>query len=283
MQNTLKKTIISAMALTMLAGCASGAGKKEAEPEMPAEQPAETATTAPEVQHDIVNIAVFGIDDESDGIKAPRADAIKVVSFDYDENTIDVISVPRDLEVMIGGSHNAVGPINEAVEYGGSELQLQTLNDALGLEIEKYVQFDYEALGAVVDAIGGVDIELTQEEIDQTNKPLDIKGEAGVYTLNGKQAMMYSRIYKIDGEEARMDRSVKLMKAVFAQAKELSAVQLAGVVARAFPHVHTNMSMDEIIQYANDVMGFDLGNIKTHTLASSADDIKAEVSEILQG
>ena len=284
MQSTLKKAFISVMALLMITGCA-GAPEKEPE-QTPEASPISEVQEAPAVEetaqeHDIANLAIFGIDDKSDGIPGKRSDLIKIASFDYDDNTVKVISVARDLKTFIGGNHQKSGWINEAVEYGGAELQLATLNETLDLDIENYIEFDYEAFKALVDALGGVDIELTQEEIDQTNKPLNIKGKAGTYTLNGEQALMYTRIYKIDSEEGRMDRSAKVIKAAAEKAKELGPMDLVSVINKVYPHVRTNLHLDEVVQYVNDIMDLKYSDIQTYVIPSDATAV--EISENNKG
>lgn len=285
MHNTLKKAIISIMALLTITGCA-GAPAQEPEKEAEETPVAEVQEQQPEdkpaaQEHEIVNVAIFGLDDKTDGNPEKRADLIKIASFDYDDNSVKVISVARDLETFIGGKHQKAGWINEAVEYGGYDLQLETLNETLDLDIENYVAFDYDAFKVLVNALDGVEIELTQAEIDQTNKPLNIKGEAGTYKLNGEQALMYSRIYKIDGEEARMDRSAKVIKAAAKKMKDLGPMEIVSIINKVYPYVHTNLHLDEVIQYVTDVMGLEFSDIETHVIPSSG--TKVEISAADEG
>ena len=268
-----KTKFVSASILASLlavTGCAAPTAQQDADPVETAvtkvqedgEKEEVSSAEKEEIQeHEFFDVAVFGIDDESDGIKHQQADAIKLVSVDYDDQKVNIVSPARELLVYVGGDVQRIEKINDVFAYGGDALQLETVNSAFDLDFEKYISFDYEALKAAVDALGGVDIDLTQAEIDQTSRPLGIKGTAGTYTLNGEQAVKYCRIFKIDSDDARTDRVTKVVMAAAKKMKEAGPLQVASVVSKAYPYVRTNLRTDEIIQLVTDFLSFEKEDI----------------------
>lgn len=253
----LKFITIPALAGALVLGaCSSPEAPAAPEVETPVETeaPAETAAPAetsetPVAEHQFTNIAVFGLDDKSDGTPEINADSIKLLAFDYDEKKINIASPSRELLTLVNGK---VGKIGSAYALGKEEAQLEVINKTFGLDFDKYVTFDYDAIKILVDHFKGVDIDLSEEEIKQTNHPLNISGPAGTYTLDGKQAVAYCRIVKIDGEEQRSDRVSKVAEQLAKKMKDAGAIEMTSLVTKVLPHVHTNLKTDEMIQLATD-------------------------------
>ena len=271
-----KRLMIGALAAAMLGvtGCAEEGAEiqktasaepvKEETAEPVAEKaeekkPEATPEAKPAEVHDVEKFAFFGIDDKRD--EGGAADAIKIISLDKTDKKISVVSIPRDTVVYITGRYQDYGLLKDSMKKGGEEAAMETLNYNFGLDLDKYLVFDYGALAKLVDRVGGVEIELTKEEIDQTDKPLGIKGEAGVYTLNGEQAVNYTRIYKIDSDEKRMERSTKVIQVLAEKLKNASALEVMGALNDVIPFVHTNMDSAEILDLIPEVMGMDLDDI----------------------
>ena len=257
----LKFIMIPALAgALVLGGCGAAATEKAAEPEEttetltegPAETPAETEVPAetPVAEHQFTNIAVFGLDDKTDGTPEINADSIKLLALDYDEKKINIASPSRELLTFV--DEGKVGKIGSAYAIGREDKQLEVVNRTFGLDFDKYVSFDYDAIKVLVDHFGGIDIDLTEEEIKQTNHPLNISGPAGTYTLNGKQAVAYCRIVKIDGEEQRSDRVSKVAEQLAKKMSDAGAIEMAGLISKVLPYLHTNLKADEMIQLATD-------------------------------
>mgnify|MGYP002963054006 FL=1 len=122
----------------------------------------------------ITNIALFGVDarDYDGGTFAGRSDAIMVMSIDNVHHKVKLTSIMRDVRVYMGdGSPYDSGydKLNHAYMYGGPEQAIRTINQNFGLDIQDYVTVNFASMAKIVDAFGGVNIDLTEEEVEQVN------------------------------------------------------------------------------------------------------------------
>ena len=169
----------------------------------------------------ITNIALFGVDarDYDGGTFAGRSDAIMVMSIDNVHHKVKLTSIMRDVRVYMGdGSPYDSGydKLNHAYMYGGPEQAIRAINQNFGLDIQDYVTVNFSAMAKIVDAFGGVNIDLTEDEISEINKnmyalaaesPESMAGDVSTYAplsagegvlLNGDEAVAYGRIRAID-------------------------------------------------------------------------------------
>lgn len=172
-----------------------------------------------------IDIALFGIDKRNENEKS-RSDSIIIASIDLEKKTINLVSLLRDTLVEIDG--HGQDKLNHAYAYGGSKLSLETINSNFDLDIDKYVSVDFYSLAKVIDIVGGVDIELKDYEIEQINanlveinkienlkKGTDYITQNGIKTLNGRQAVAYSRIRKKgNGDYERTQRQRNVLKSI---------------------------------------------------------------------
>ena len=125
----------------------------------------------------IKNIALFGLDSRN-GEFTGRSDVIMILSVDNKHGKLKLTSILRDSELTIEGEGNDgsylnyVDKINAAYFYGGPELAIRTINQNFGLDIRDYVTINFANMASIVDAFGGVDIELTAEEVEAVNDNL---------------------------------------------------------------------------------------------------------------
>lgn len=125
----------------------------------------------------IKNIALFGLDSRN-GEFTGRSDVIMILSVDNKHGKLKLTSILRDSELTIEGESNDgsylnyVDKINAAYYYGGPELAIRTINQNFGLDIRDYVTINFANMASIVDAFGGVDIELTAEEVKAVNDNL---------------------------------------------------------------------------------------------------------------
>lgn len=172
-----------------------------------------------------IDIALFGIDKRNENEKS-RSDSIIIASIDLEKKTINLVSLLRDTLVEIDG--HGQDKLNHAYAYGGSKLSLETINSNFDLDIDKYVSVDFYSLAKVIDIVGGVDIEFKDYEIEQINanlveinkienlkKGTDYITQNGIKTLNGRQAVAYSRIRKKgNGDYERTQRQRNVLKSI---------------------------------------------------------------------
>ncbi len=199
----------------------------------------------------ITNLVFYGVDGRDHDYQG-RSDVIMVVSINGKTGKIKLISIARDTYVSVPGYYDT--KINHAYAYGGAELAIQTLNENFGLDITDYVTVNFDSLADVIDEMGGIDLEISEGERQQINAYL-LSGEplqeSGMVHLNGPQAVSYSRIRKIGGDDMRMERQRKVLSCLFEKAREINPLQYPSYVRKFAPMVETSLSNEEILKIAS--------------------------------
>lgn len=209
----------------------------------------------------ITNIALFGLDSRAKESEiegkalSGLSDSIIVVSINTNENTVKMTSILRDSWVPVEG--HGMQKINAAYSYGGAKLAIKTVNKHYGLNITDYVSINLYQLWAVIDILGGIDIHITEAERLMLNDLADNEGfnvkkveKSGYVHLDGGQAMMYSRIRKIDSESIRAMRQQKVLNCLFEKLKKTPKSQYADLLKKVLKHVETSLDFDEIYNFA---------------------------------
>ncbi len=207
-------------------------------------------------QTQALNILLIGVDtirEETNG----RSDAMILVRADPEGGEARMVSFLRDLYVAIPG----VGKtrLNAAYYYGGEQLLKETLQRNFGVEIDRTVTVHFSMLAELVDQLGGVEIDVSPRELAQLNNILNdyndsygLSGgqvdQAGLQRLNGKQALCYSRIRKIDSDFQRTSRQQAVIAAMLRQAQTLDRWQLFWLALQNLPKVRTDLSLGDITQ-----------------------------------
>jgi LCP family protein required for cell wall assembly len=177
-------------------------------------------------------VLLVGID-RRPGEKTARADAILLMRLNPQGGVVSLLSVPRDLWVPIPGVGN--GRINAGYQYGGLALQKRTVSDFLGVRIDHAVAINFGGFEALIDALGGVTINVPRRLVDPAYPTPDygttrVVFEPGVQRMNGARALIYSRTRHPDSDFGRMHRQQQMMAAIGAQ---LRALGVGGTAARA--------------------------------------------------
>lgn len=207
------------------------------------------------------NIALLGIDarDMTDDSQT-RSDAMIIASVDKATNDVRLVSLYRDTYVNLGDNYG-LDKMTHAYFYGGATQTLQTINRNLDLNCEEVVVVNWKSVADTVDALGGLDIEIQESEINEMNKYIkdtqkNIGGskkkikKAGMQTLNGNQAVTYARIRKdsIDGDHRRNERMKIVLSSAFDKAKTLSLSRLNQIANEILPGIKTNMSTNQMME-----------------------------------
>ena len=229
-------------------------------------------SASPELPKDKINILLLGVDRFTG---AQRSDTIIVASVGY--SSVTLTSILRDTIVNIPGQGQM--KVNAAYAYGGPELTMRTLNENFGLNLTKYAVVDFAALADIINAMGGVDIQLTkaeQTEInnnvrdaweeefypqgygDEARRMLDLNfadaDENGRITarLDGFQALGFARIRKLDSDFMRTSRQRRVINACFSSLKAnwKNVPMLADLVKVATSRIQTNMGILEMLSIA---------------------------------
>lgn len=187
------------------------------------------------------NIALFGIDTRDDTYEGSRSDCIMIASINHDTKEIKIVSVYRDTYLNIPG--RGLDKVNHAYSYGGPALSMSTLNTNLDLDITEFATVNFTATKDIINAIGGVEIEVTDAEA----KSIPRISSGGTYLLDGEQALAYGRIRKIDSDYKRTERMRTVVMAVFEKAKTMSITELNKLANQLLPEIYTNISATEIL------------------------------------
>ncbi len=200
----------------------------------------------------ITNIVFYGID-SFEG-KSGRSDAIMILTIDENTKKIKLTSIPRDSYVNIPG--RGMDKINHAYAFGGPQLALKTLNSNFGLDVKYFATVNFSSLPKIIDSIGGITLNVTNAEAGTGN----ISGinTAGTYNLNGKQALSFSRIRKIDSDFERSRRQRDVIEAIINNMFTKNLTSYPGTLSTLLPLISTNMSSTEIIAMATDVITKDI-------------------------
>ncbi|MDU6807975.1 MAG: LCP family protein [Clostridium sp.] len=194
-------------------------------------------------KENITNILLLGIDNQENA-----SDAMMVFSLDKDTNTAKLTSIMRDLSVDLGPNAEK-HKINYAYNVGGVEESVKVVNREFDLDINKYVKVSFDGLVDVIDYIGGININITESE-----RKIIGASKSGNVTLNGKQALAYSRIRKIDNDYQRTSRQRKVLMAIFNKAKSISVSSYPKALSDLSSNVETNLATFELLDLAKAVM-----------------------------
>lgn len=211
---------------------------------------------------DVVNIALFGLDRRSKD-EASRSDSIIIASIDYSHNKIKLSSIMRDTYVDVPG--HGMTKITHAYAYGGPQLAIKTLNENFNLNIKDYVTVDFFSLEKIIDALGGVTIDVRNEELPYINSYMkevtNIEKEkvtpvttAGSINLNGLQAVAYSRIRYIGNDFERTERQRKVLTQILTKVQEAGITKYPSLVSTLLPYVETSISKGEIVSLGAGIL-----------------------------
>lgn len=204
------------------------------------------------------NIVLLGLDAREDNFgTGNRSDCIMIISLNQETKNVKIASVYRDTYLNIDG--HGLDKVTHAYSYGGPKLALSTLNKNLDLNITEFVAVNFDTVHTVVDSVGGVDINIEQSELKYINNYITAADKqfgtstqkittTGKQTLNGVQALAYSRIrYTEGGDYKRTERMRDVLIAVFEKAKTMSVSDLNSLSDTILPHVSTNININEAI------------------------------------
>lgn len=207
--------------------------------------------------NEIINIALFGIDTRAnDYDSATRSDSIMIASLDKQHKKIKLTSIMRDTYVNI--PDRGYDKINHSYAYGGPELAIKTINKNFDMNIKNYVTVNFSAMAKIVDAVGGVEIDVKDYEI----KHIPGVNGTGLQKLSGDQAVSYSRIrYSGDGDYERTQRQRTVLENVITKVlNSKSLTQALALIETLTPNVETSLSTTDMVGLATDVFS---SNIKT--------------------
>lgn len=217
-----------------------------------------------------MNIALFGVDAVTDSqlFKNSRSDSIMVASINMDNGEIKLVSVYRDTYMNDGT--DSYGKANQAYSYGGAEQAVKMLNMNLDLDIENFITVGYRGLSEVIDGLGGVYIEVDEEELKHINNyQMDVADilkcsykevtKSGYQLLDGLQATAYCRIRYTKGDDfKRTARQREVIKAIEEQAKKADLATLTKVFTDATKDIYTSIDTKDIMDLLANINNYSI-------------------------
>ncbi len=215
------------------------------------------------------NIALFGIDSRDSSLgKGNRSDCIIIASINNETKEVKLISVYRDTYVNIEGY--GLDKITHAYSYGEAPLALKTLNENFDLNITEFITVNFDVVAEAINALGGVTIDIEEDELEYINEYIEATSEstgiesekitsAGTQTLDGVQAVAYSRIrYTEGGDYKRTERMRTVVEAMVEKFKTKSISEMNEIIDQILPEVYTNITSSDIFSLLPSIASFNI-------------------------
>lgn len=194
----------------------------------------------------LLNILLIG-QDAREGDEQARSDSMILCSYNKKTNTLTMTSFLRDLYVEIPG--HGSNRINAAYSFGGTALLKKTLEHNFGLYIDGSIEVDFSHFSEIIDHLGGVEIQLRQDEANTVNQQTGSNLSEGLQKLNGAQALAYARIRNldIDGDFSRTDRQRKVINALVDRFRDIQFTELTSLLNDLLPMITTDLNPGQIL------------------------------------
>lgn len=228
----------------------------------------------------VTNILIIGEDirDTAGGTNG-NTDVMMLCSINYETKEVTLTSFMRDMYVEIADTGGTYAKLNSAYATGGAELTMKTLKNNFGIDVDKYVLFNFYTFIDIVDACGGVDIRISDEEavgmqapMAEQNKYLknkkgtDYFTEGGAYHMNGNQALGYARLrYVGNADFERTERQRRVVTKIAEKAKDMSLVELSDLLDKVLRELETNLTDGEIaylLYNSADLLSYDINQLR---------------------
>ena len=205
------------------------------------------------------NILLIGVDSRSNS-NTGRSDCMILITINQDNNTITMTSFLRDIYCYIPGY--GYNRLNTAYAYGGASLLKNTIYQNFGISVDSYMVVNFYTVASLIDAVGGVDLEVTAEEIEVMNTYIAAQNklfgnatgtdiistsDAGYMHLTGNQALAYARVRYVGSDFARTGRQRQVIELVYEKAMDMSAGELLAIVEEFLPQVTTDISQSDCL------------------------------------
>ena len=222
------------------------------------------------LEGDLINIMLIG-QDRRPGEERARSDSMILVTINEEKNTIQLTSFMRDLYVQIPGYLD--NRLNVAYRYGGTSLMNETFKINFGLEIDGNVMVDFDEFTSIIKILGGVSLEMSSAEAKYMNDRYGNKFKSGMNYMNADEALDFTRMrYAAGGDYGRTDRQRRVLIAIAESFREADLMTIFNVIDQVLPHIVTNLTDAQIVEYATKGMSI-LGNGGTmETLRIPQDD-----------
>ena len=222
------------------------------------------------LQGDVVNIMLIG-QDRRPGEERARSDSMILVSLNRKKGTIQLTSFMRDLYVQIPGYLDT--RLNAAYRYGGTDLMNETFKVNFGIEIDGNVMVDFDEFTEIIEILGGVTLDISSAEAKYMNRNSDNHFSTGSNYFNAEDALTFTRMrYAAGGDYGRTDRQRRVIMAIAYSLRDADLVTIFNLIDQVLPHIVTNLTDAQIIEYATTGLGILAGGGKIDTFRIPQDD-----------
>ena len=218
------------------------------------------------IADDVFTFLLIGVDSRQDTYTG-RSDSQMLISINQKQKKLVICSILRDCYVSIPGhGHNR---INAAYAEGGTSLLTQTIKNNFGIPVNRVAVVNFKVVADFIDAIGGVDLNVSQAEIEQINRNLQEQNrifgqniyrdqlstsKAGDVHLNGNQALAYARIRKVGTDFERTKRQRVVMEDAIDKVEAMTLSEQSSLLKQFLPRVHTDLTTSEVIDLGSLVL-----------------------------
>lgn len=236
------------------------------------------------VEEGYTNVALFGIDSRNGEMeKGTRTDCLIIASLNNKTKEIRMVSVYRDTVLDI--EEDYLQKCNAAYAFGGPAQAINMLNKNLDLDIQEYATVDFAAIANVIDLLGGLEIDVKEEEVKPLNKYVKetarVAGKKahtidgpGIQLLDGVQATTYARIRSTAGGDfTRTERQRLVIEKIVEKAQKSDLVTINKIIDELFPTIKTSFSIGEILSYAKDFMKYNIADSSGFPFEKTTDTI----------
>ena len=211
----------------------------------------ERRIAAVDPKEDSISILIMGVDDsqERDFKEATRTDALILATFNINDKSVKMVSIPRDSYVYIPDKKKR-DKITHAHVYGGTEGTIETVEELFDIPVDYFFKLNFNAFIDVVDALGGimVDVPITVTEMDSNDRVGAIHLKKGLQELDGEEALALARTRKIDNDIERGKRQQLIVKAIIDKAVSVGSITKYGNVMESMGNnLTTNMDFGEML------------------------------------
>ena len=231
-----------------------------------------------------LNVLLLGSDERAEN-EAARTDAMIICSINRDTGAVKLTSIMRDtaIEITDAGEYNGTYRINSANFFGGPKYAMKIVNEKLEMNIQNYVIVNFFGFQKIAEALGGIDVDITEDEMNEINKKavdqawigyragVDESDQVNEYLttyganthLNGRQTLAYARVRYVDNDFARTERQRTVIKKLTDKLRGKSLTEITALAASLSSNVTTNMDLNTIIEIAWKVLSSDELNMET--------------------
>ncbi len=209
-------------------------------------------------EKEVLNLLLIGTDNRLEEARG-LSDSMILLSINQKEERITVTSLLRDIYLHIP-EENTYNRLNTAYAFGGARLLIKTIEENFKVKIDNYASVDFYSFTKVIDALGGIELEITEEELPYINglikelnrlqgkeKETDYLKASGVQLLNGRQALGYTRVRYVGTDFGRTARQRAVLEQIYKKAKKLGVKKTTELLDLLLPEVTTNFTEKEII------------------------------------